>query len=202
MPIGQNRNCFKLDNPMSRVEEPRYNVIESHGQIEVREYGPMIVAETEVPGIRKEAIQQGFRRIAAYIFGSNTSKQKIAMTAPVVQQQTDTPCASAEPVDHQAWTVRFVMPETHTLETLPAPNDSKVKLLSLGARRYVVIRFSGSGNDENIRHHLAILQKHVDEQDMSIVGHPVMAFYNPPWTLPFLRRNEIWLEIVPASGHP
>jgi len=85
---------------------------------------------------------------------------------------------------------------------LPAPNDSKVKLLSLGARRYVVIRFSGSGNDENIRHHLAILQKHVDEQDMSIVGHPVMAFYNPPWTLPFLRRNEIWLEIVPASGHP
>ena len=202
MPIGQNGNCFKLDNPMSRVEEPRYNVIESHGQIEVREYGPVIVAETQVSGIRMEAIQDGFRRIAAYIFGSNTSAQKIAMTAPVIQQQTDTPCAAAEPVDLQAWTVRFVMPETYTLETLPAPTDSKVKLLSLGARRYVVIRFSGSSNDENIRQHLALLQKHVNEQDISIVGHPVMAFYNPPWTLPFLRRNEIWLEISPEPGQP
>ncbi len=187
---------------MIRVEEPRYKVIESHGRIEVREYGPMIVAETQVSGIRKEAIRQGFRCIAAYIFGSNTSAQKIAMTAPVIQQQTDTPCDSAEPVERKAWTVRFVMPETYTIEILPAPNDSKVKLLSLGARRYVVIRFSGSSNDENIRQHLAILQKHVNEQDMSIVGHPVMAFYNPPWTLPFLRRNEIWLEIAPEPEHP
>jgi len=186
---------------MSRVEKPRYHVIESRGRIEVRGYGPMIVAETQVSGIRKDAIQQGFRRIAAYIFGSNTSTQKIAMTAPVIQQQTDPPCDSADPVDRQVWTVRFVMPETYTLETLPAPKDSKVKLLSLGARRYVVIRFSGSSNDENIRQHLAILQKHVDEQDVSILGHPVMAFYNPPWTLPFLRRNEIWLEIAPEPEH-
>ena len=186
---------------MSRVEEPRYNVIESDGRIEVREYAPMIVAETQVLGTRKEAIRQGFRRIAAYIFGSNTPAQKIAMTAPVTQQQTSIPCDSAEPVDRQAWIVRFVMPATYILETLPAPNDSRVKLLSLGARRYVVIRFSGSSNDQNIRRHLDMLRKHVDEQNLRILGHPVMAFYDPPWTLPFLRRNEIWLEIAPPAEH-
>ncbi|CAG0965938.1 hypothetical protein ANRL3_01182 [Anaerolineae bacterium] len=202
MPIGQNRNFFKLDNPMSRVEEPRYNVIESNGRIEVREYGPMIVAETQVSGIRKEAIQQGFRCIAAYIFGSNTSTQKITMIAPVMQQQTRIPCDFAEPVDRQAWTVRFVMPETYTLDTLPAPDDPKVKLVPLGARRYIVIRFSGASNDENIRWHLAILQKHVAEQGIIILGHTMMAFYNPPWTLPFLRRNEIWLEIAPKPENP
>lgn len=187
---------------MSRIEKPRYHVIESQGRIEVREYGPMIVAETRVSGNRKEAIQQGFQRIAAYIFGSNTSAQKIAMTAPVMQQQTDTPGDPAEPVDRRAWTVRFVMPKAYTLETLPTPNDSKVKLLSLGARRYVVIRFSGASSDENIRQQLAILQKHVNEQDTSMIGHPVMAFYNPPWTLPFLRHNEIWLEIAPEPERP
>ena len=132
MPIDQNGKFFTLDNPMSRVEEPRYTVIESHGRIEVREYAPMIVAETHVSGIRKEAIRQGFRRIAAYIFGSNTPAQKIAMTAPITQQQTSIPCDSAEPVDRQAWIVRFAMSATYILETLPAPNDSRVKLREPG----------------------------------------------------------------------
>jgi hypothetical protein len=129
---------------MSRVEQPEYKVTTSGGSIEIRSYGPMIAAEADVQGERKAAIQEGFRLIAAYIFGANTPNAKIAMTAPVQQQSQK--IAMTAPVTQQAggdtWTVRFIMPRNWTMATLPAPNDMRVKLKPLPAKRMVAIRFS------------------------------------------------------------
>lgn len=184
---------------MSRTEQPNYTVIESFGKIEVRQYEPMIVAETQVAGGRKDAIQQGFRAIAAYIFGGNAGARKIAMTAPVIQQSlenSDTSTGTGQPVARAWWKVRFVMPRAFALDALPAPLNPALKLVPLAARRYVVIRFSGSSHDDNLRQHHDLLRQHVLERRLNVTGEPVLAFYNPPWTLPFLRRNEIWLELA------
>jgi hypothetical protein len=184
---------------LSRVEQPEYQVTASSGSIEVRAYGPTIAAEAEVKGERKAAISEGFRLIAAYIFGSNDPKAKIEMTAPV-QQQRQQKIAMTAPVTQQAdgnsWTVRFIMPKSWTMDTLPAPNDARVKLVPVPAKRMVAIRFSGTANDNLIEAKTAELRKYATEQKLPTIGDPVLAFYNPPWTLPFLRRNEIMLELA------
>jgi hypothetical protein len=194
-PRGQICDPNDAEIAMSHTEQPRYTVIASHGPLEVREYGPLVVAETQVCGPRQDAIQQGFRRIAGYIFGGNASQQKIAMTAPVIQQQRE----AVQLAGATEWAVRFVMPSAHSLATLPLPKDAKVKLSALEGRRYAAIRFSGTGKDQNIHKHLAILEQHIAAQNLKVIGPPLLAFYNPPWTLPFLRRNEIWLELAPPT---
>jgi hypothetical protein len=184
---------------MSHVEQPEYQVTASFGSIEIRAYGPMIAAEAEMKGERKAAINDGFRLIAAYIFGSNRPNAKIEMTAPV-QQQRQQKIAMTAPVTQQAdgdsWTVRFIMPHSWTMETLPAPTDARIKLVPIPAKRMVAIRFSGTANDNLIEAKTAELRRYAAEQKLLTVGEPVLAFYNPPWTLPFLRRNEIMLELA------
>ena len=131
---------------VSNVQQPKYQVVESSGNIEIRDYAPQIVAEAEVAGDRRDAIRKGFRIIADYIFGNNTSAQKVPMTAPVTQQGSEK-IAMTAPVTQQGdgniWRVRFVMPSSYTIETLPKPNNPAVKLKEIGAKRYAVIRFSG-----------------------------------------------------------
>jgi hypothetical protein len=187
---------------MSRVEQPDFKVTATDGSIELREYGPMIAAEAEVQGERKAAIQEGFRLIAAYIFGANKPNAKIAMTAPV-QQQSSQKIAMTAPVTQQTdgntWTVRFIMPSSWSLETLPTPNDTRVTLKPVPAKRMAVIRFSGTANDTIIRSKTDELRKYALEHKLSTVGEPTLAFYNPPWTLPFLRRNEVMLELAEGS---
>lgn len=140
---------------MSLVEQPSYTVIRSLGDVEVRDYPPMIVAEVEVSGERKRAINAGFRMIADYIFGNNSPSKKIPMTAPVTQQAGEN-IAMTAPVSQQsaggAWRVRFVMPSGYTLETLPTPNNAAVKLVVVPAERFAVIRFSGLAGDEAVCH--------------------------------------------------
>lgn len=188
---------------MSRVEQPEYKVTASEGAIEIRAYGPMIAAEAEVKGERKAAIQEGFRLIAAYIFGANTPNAKIAMTAPV-QQQSAQKIAMTAPVTQQTegnkWTVRFIMPSGWTMKTLPAPNDTRVTLKPVSAKRLMTIRFSGTANDDLIRSKTDELRKYALEHKLATVGEPLLAFYNPPWTLPFFRRNEIMLELAENSS--
>ena len=183
---------------MSRVEQPDYRIETSDGSIEVRSYGPMIVAEAVVEGERKAAINEGFRIIAAYIFGANKPNAKIAMTAPV-QQQKQTVAMTA-PVTQQgtgnAWTVRFIMPVASTMETLPVPNDARVSLKPVPARRFVAIRFSGLATGEAIARRTDELRHYAADHKLATTGEPLLAFYNPPWTLPFFRRNEVMLELT------
>ena len=183
---------------MSRVEQPDYKVEASAGAIEVRSYGPMVAAEAVVEGERKTAIGEGFRLIAAYIFGANRPNAKIAMTAPV-QQQKQT-LAMTAPVTQQGagntWIVRFIMPKAETIETLPMPSDPRISLRPLPSRRFVAVTFSGIASDGSIDEHIQELRRYSSEHGLLTIGEPLLAFYNPPWTLPFLRRNEVMLELA------
>ena len=170
---------------MSKTEQAPYRVVESHGNIELRDYPPMIIAETEVTGDRKQAVQSGFRAIAGYIFGGNQSAEKIAMTAPVLQGVTG---------DH--WKVRFVMPSGKSMTNLPKPDNPRVNLLELPAGRFAVIRFSGTVGDESLKKNADQLLEFMRSRQFNSIGMPVYAFYNPPWTLPFLRRNEVMMEVI------
>jgi hypothetical protein len=189
----------------SDVEQARYSVVEATGAIEIRDYAPMIAAETAVTGEREKAIEQGFRLIAGYIFGGNTARAKVAMTAPVTQQPGEA-IAMTAPVtqegDGQRWTVRFVMPANYTMETLPRPNNPAVRLREIPGRRVAVIRFSGTAGDRSIEEHKAQLDAFLASRKLGAVSSPTYAFYNPPWTLPFMRRNEIMAEIAMTSSPP
>jgi len=185
---------------MSRVEQPDFRIEKQDGDVEIRAYGPLIAAEAEVKGQRREAINEGFRLIAAYIFGKNQPKAKIEMTAPVEQQKQK--IAMTAPVTQQSggepdtWTVRFIMPKAWTLETLPAPSDPRVRLEAIPARRFLAIRFTGFAGQEAIKEKSDELRRYAEKHGLAIKGEPVLAFYNPPWTLPFLRRNEVMFELA------
>jgi hypothetical protein len=188
-----------LEPMMSSVEQPKYRVVEKDGNIELRDYAPMIVAETEVSGEQYKALGVGFRVIADYIFGNNSSSQKVAMTAPVTQQRGEK-IAMTSPVTQQddggVAHVRFVMPAGYTLESLPKPANPAVTLKEIGSKRYAAIRFSGFAGAGNLARHVAELKSFVSARHLKTIAAPTYAFYDPPWTLPFLRRNEVMVEIA------
>lgn len=173
----------------SKVEQPTYNLVKLEGKIEHRQYDPYILATVKVTGERDEALNKGFSELVNYIGGHNTNasqdSENISMTAPVNQQK----------VDDKTWTVHFVMPKKHTMDSLPKPLSDKITFKQLPEKSYVVIRFAGRHNDENLDSHLKDLREHIKQEGLTAVGEPIYSFYNPPWTLPILRRNEIWLEV-------
>jgi SOUL heme-binding protein len=183
---------------VSNVEHPKYALVESSGNIEIRDYAPMIAAEAEVKGERKEAISKGFRIIADYIFGNNSAAQKVPMTAPVTQQASEK-IAMTAPVTQQGdgdkWRVRFIMPSKYTMDTLPKPNNAAVELREVPAKRFTVIRFSGTAGEDSLKRHTKELSDFIGANNLAPLSPPTYAFYNPPWTLPFLRRNEVMVEI-------
>lgn len=190
---------------MSNVETPDYKTLKKDGNIEVRQYAPTIVAEVTVTGLREDAIGDGVRLLADYIFGNNTKKNKIAMTAPVMQEPGQTRAegekiAMTAPVEQQkagenTWRVTFTMPSEYTMEILPKPNNHKVRLRKVPAKTYAAIRFSGRNTNKNLRQHARELEQYLEANNLTPKGPPLYAFYNPPWTLPFLRRNEVMVEI-------
>jgi len=184
---------------MSNVEHPKYQIISSDGHIQIRKYSPLIVAEVTMQGDRQKAIYAGFRLLADYIFGNNSASSKIAMTAPVTQQKGEK-IAMTAPVTQQSkgdeWTVHFTMPSKYTMDTLPKPNNQAVVLKVISAKSYIAIKFSGLATKNNITKHQDKLQDYVLEKKINTIGKPIYAFFNPPWTIPFLRRNEIMLELL------
>jgi hypothetical protein len=181
------------------IEEPTYTVDEQYSDFEVRVYEPYLVAEVTVPGPAQEAGNQGFRILAAYIFGSNVSQQKIEMTAPVTQVAESEKIAMTAPVtqtpEGSGFVVQFTMPAAYTLETLPTPVDEQVRLREVPAARYAVIRFSGLWSQGNYDRHLLKLTQGMAEQQLQAAGSPIYARYNAPFVPWFLRRNEIWMPL-------
>ena len=177
------------------TEEPSFSVDRRVGDVEIRHYGPRIAAETTIDADEEPARNEGFRRLARYIFGGNTDKAKIAMTAPVAQQQgrkiAMTAPVAAQQDSRGEWVIRFFMPAEHTLETLPTPNDERVRLVSVPAETVAVLRFSGVASPDAIASRTAELLATLRGADITPAGDPVTWFYDPPWTIPFRRRNEI-----------
>jgi len=184
----------------SGVEEPKFRTALAEGGLEIREYAPVVVAETVVEGDWRVAGNAGFRRLAKYIFGGNDGGKKIAMTAPVSQRSKGQKIAMTAPVSQERsgsnWVVAFTMPSEYSLDRLPVPDDPAVKLRQVGERRVGAIRFSGIWDAQRFEAKTAELRRWLESRGETAMGEPVTARYDPPWTPWFLRRNEILFELT------
>lgn len=181
------------------IEEPDYTVETKGANYEIRSYGPILVAETKVEADFENAGNQAFRILAGYIFGANQSKTKIAMTAPVNQESASEKIAMTAPVTQlkgpSGFLVQFTMPKKYTIETLPKPIDSRVQLRQLPERKVAVYRYSGSWSEARYSEKLASFRAELNSDGIVTCGEPVLARYNSPFQIWFLRRNEIWIEV-------
>lgn len=194
------------------IEEPDYTVLSQTDDFELRRYDSQLVAQTWVTGDQDSASRAGFKVLADYIFGNNTApsgeSSKISMTAPVTMQPegkkgsgNSKKIAMTAPVSMQQtdgkWRVQFTMPSQYTMQTLPKPNNPKVMIVQVPVQTYGVIKFSGLVGSKKVAAKTEELQSWMQSQNLTMTGVPEMARYNPPWTLPFLRRNEIMIRYEP-----
>ena len=186
------------------IEEPAYEVLQQRHEYEVRRYPPYLVAEVDVPGNFNEAGDNAFRILAAYIFGKNRSEEKMKMTAPVVARRGEdgermsmtAPVLSARNGGVTGtYTYAFVMEKKYTLDTLPEPLDSRIRIRETRARTVAVRRYSGRWTEENYRKNEARLLSALAADNIGLAGQPVLARFNSPFSLWFLRRNEVQVEI-------
>ena len=194
--------AFTFVGAAMATEEPKFTVLEKEPPFEVRSYAPMIVAEVQVNGNLDDASSQGFRLIAAYIFGQNQVNEKIAMTAPVtVEDQVvkSAKIAMTVPVGIEPnagkWTVSFVMPSEYTMDTIPKPINPLVQLRQIPAVKKAVILFSGFYNQQKVDERTLEIEQWIKSRNLQSTGAPNFARYNPPWSLPFMRRNEVMINL-------
>ena len=181
------------------VEEPTFQTLVKDGAFELRRYPSLVVAETVVKGDMDAASNQGFRRIADFIFGNNSAttadkKTTIAMTAPVVVE----PLAPSSGPDFKSapeWRVQFVMPGQYSLGTLPRPNNPAVELRQAPARTAAVLTYSGFNGEAKVQAKTEELKAWVRARQLVPLSPPQLARYDPPWTLPPWRRNEIQIAV-------
>jgi hypothetical protein len=213
----QNRNSFTRravilaallitgENAMS-LEQPDYTVVYKDGDIEYRQYEPYLVSETVIQNTDdyNDAGNEGFRRLFRYITGSNEGQAKIAMTAPVAQTPSSEKIAMTAPVQQgesaEGWRVAFMLPTEYTLDTAPVPTDERVQIKAMPGRLMAVLRYSGRWTESNFSNKQSALWDAIDGESIDKLGEFQSAFYNPPFTPPFMRRNEVMVEVnrVPA----
>jgi hypothetical protein len=190
---------FVTTGEVMALEEAKYTVIMKEGNYQLRQYEPHILAETMVEGDFDKAGNEGFRRLFKYISGENQKKQSIAMTTPVSQDAGSEKIAMTAPVSQEQtgdqWRIAFVMPSEYTMETLPQPADPKVLLKQVPARRMAVITYSGTWSKKRYEEHKVLLGAFIQKQKLRPLGEPVLARYNSPFTLWFLRRNEVLISV-------
>ncbi len=184
----------------SRVERADYTLIKKENGYEVRNYAPRILAQTKVTGPYTESMGDGFRIVAGYIFGDNTKKEKIAMTAPVTEQKAVSEnIAMTAPVlvgiEGEERIVSFSMPRSYTIETLPIPNDNRVKIVEVPTQKMAVIVFSGFRTDSKIQKMKDLLKAKLEEDKIQVISTPIYAGYNGPGTPPWMTRHEVMVEI-------
>lgn len=184
----------------SAIEEPSFEVIKRYPQFEIRKYQAYLVAEVLVPGPAEKAGNTAFEYLGGYIFGKNKGNRKIDMTAPVSQTPAPIKIEMTAPVSQTpadgGFIVQFTMPKEFTMDSLPEPTNSKVKLREMPAQTYAVITYSGGWSQSLYEEKLATLKKLAKEAGVTLEGEAIFSRYNGPISLPFLRRNEIWLRVV------
>jgi hypothetical protein len=188
------------------TEEPKFSIIEESEPFELRAYAPQLIAEVKVEGDLDTASSQGFRLIAAFIFGQNQVSEKISMTAPVaIETAQRTKIAMTVPVGIEAskesatgvnqWLFSFVMPSEYTMATLPKPLNPLVTIRELPAQKRAAIIFSGFNNEAKVLEKTKALEEWIKSKQLQAIGNPQFARYNPPWSIPFMRRNEILITV-------
>ena len=171
------------------IEEPKFKILVDEGELEIRSYDEYLVAETTIEGSFDTASRKGFRRVAGYIFGENKNStgqsEKIQMTAPVTVKP-----------DNEGWVLHFVMPSNYDMSQLPVPNNDSILLKKIEAHLAAVISFSGFTTDAKIQNKTEELKIWLEKKDFKIAGRQQIARYNDPFTLPWLRRNEIIFKVT------
>lgn len=174
---------FFMAYQSNKIETPKYTVLKSYDDFELRQYGSMILAQTVMQSDSYEnTSSQGFRRVASYIFGGNDENKKIAMTAPVIMEMGDDTKMS------------FVMPKEHSMESLPEPSSEEVKILKVSPKKYAVITFPGYANNKKIDKYAKKLLKSIKSEGLETVGNVKFMGYNAPWQV-IGRKNEIAVEV-------
>lgn len=188
----------------SRVEQLEYSVIEKRDGYEIRNYSKHIVAQTTVEGDYDYALGEGFRIVAGYIFGGNEKKEKVAMTAPVIEEPGKgedkfEKIAMTAPVifdeNTSSRTISFSMPKKYTLETLPTPLDSRVKLVEVPSKKMAVLNFSWFRSEKIVEKKKEELKMLLEKDGIKTLSDFSYAGYNAPWTPPWMIHNEILVEI-------
>lgn len=187
----------------SGYESAAYEIIQEDGSFELRGYEALVVARTSTRATYDESGSASFRRLFGYIAGNNETGKGIAMTTPVFQEGPgSTKIAMTTPVIEKRsgdeWTMAFVVPAEYTLESAPKPTDPDVSLAEIPPRKVAVVRYSGFLSEEKLRDQTVRLLEWIDANGLTPVSGPRSAGYDPPWTIPFLRRNEVLIEV--ASG--
>lgn len=187
--------------------EPTYEVVKAEGNFELRRYPALVVASTQVNGDFESAGDKAFRPLFEYISGANQNSTKISMTAPVLAEenpQSGQKIAMTAPVIGTeidgAWEYQFVLPDSFTLESAPQPTNPNVSLKETRPKLLAVVEYSGLWREKTKQRHQAKLSEWMEKQGLQGISNPMIAGYDPPWTLPFLRRNEILIEVKQVSN--
>ena len=189
----------------SGYEQAAYTVIDRVGEsVEVRQYRPQLVAEVMVAATDEDSGRSAaFRVLFDYISGANRAQEKVAMTTPVETGTASETIAMTVPVetgaqDQGRYVMRFFLPANYALETAPQPSDPRVVLREVPERTLAVLRFSGSTRADNVSRQVAFLETTIAGSNWRPSGAAAAMFYDPPWTLPFLRRNEVAVPVKRA----
>jgi hypothetical protein len=181
------------------VPEPEYKVLSRNTGYEVREYAGYLVAETTVSGPWRDALNEGFRRLFSYISGNNEGQTKVAMTAPVLSGGPEK-IAMTAPVLQEGGAsgeqvVSFIAPGSYSMETIPVPKDPRIRIRKVPPFTAAVLRYGGWTDPEKIAAKTGELRSLLVRDGRTPVPPFLSAQYNPPWTIPPFRRNEIIVTI-------
>jgi len=189
----------------SGYEQPTYEVVERLGEVmEVRRYPSRLAVETTADGAdRDEARNAAFRRLFDYISGENAGGREVAMTAPVESAAERTEIAMTAPVETrdatgEAVRMRFFLPASFNRASAPAPSDPEVRIVTLPQSTLAVRRFSGRWSEASLAEETTALLGRLEGSGWQPAGEPFTMFYDPPFTLPWLRRNEVAVAVEPA----
>lgn len=163
------------------TEAPAYERIESEGEIEVRRYPVLQIASTQSPSSDANG---SFMKLFRYIDGGNASGQKIEMTSPVLVTKSETES-----------TMRFILPTELKTTGAPAPKSAEVKIEELDSLHVLAMRFPGRTSEAREKKAETRLRQWATEKGREVEGEAIFAFYDPPWTPSFMRRNEVMLRI-------
>lgn len=185
---------------VSALEEPKYTVLEKKNWYQIRQYENYLVAEVQVTGNQEQALNSGFRLLAWYIFWGNTTQESISMTIPVSDiQSSSEKIAMTVPVSDisngDAHTIQFSLPSKYTLSSLPKPNNNQVNIREVTWYKAAVLRYTGWAREETVETKKQQLSDLLQNDDIRSIWDMNSAQYNPPFSFPWLRRNEIIVEI-------
>ncbi|MFC1902969.1 heme-binding protein [Chloroflexota bacterium] len=184
------------------ISTPKYQTVHKDNKFEIREYEDYILAEVEIDGDFGSALQKGFRLLADYIFGGNTSRARINMTVPVTEQavvsekiEMTAPVTSSPIEEGKKYIIAFTMPSKYTLESLPEPENKKISFRKVSKQKVAALRFSDNLNSKLATRKAKELETWLNENKYSRKNDFVLAQYNPPWIPGIFRRNEILTEV-------